>query len=111
MSLAVRLKDLRLRSRQSLQQVADAVGASKAHIWELETGKSSNPSIELLTKLAVHYGVTVASLIGETLDDVDADIIRMHRDLQGLSDDQRAAIDDIIASMKKRKAQGGGDGP
>ena len=54
-TLAQRLKELRLKKGDSLQGLADAVGVSKAHVWELETGKSKNPSIELLTKLAKHF--------------------------------------------------------
>lgn len=65
MSLAVKLKDLRTRSRQSLQQVANGVGVSKAHIWELETGKSRNPGVELVRKIAEHFSVTIAYLIGD----------------------------------------------
>ena len=39
MPLGEKIKILRTRKKLSLQEVADAVGASKAHIWELETGK------------------------------------------------------------------------
>ena len=52
MALGARLKRLRLKKGESLQQTADAAGVSKAHIWDLETGKSANPSMELLTSLA-----------------------------------------------------------
>ena len=38
MSLATKLKELRVRRKQSLQDVADAIGASKTHVWDLETG-------------------------------------------------------------------------
>lgn len=65
MSLAAKLKELRGKSRQSLQDVADAIGASKTHIYDLETGRSTNPSIELLTKLATHFRVAIADLVGE----------------------------------------------
>ena len=65
MSLAMKLQKLRTQRGQSLQVVADAVGASKAHIWELEKGTTKNPSIELLKSLAEHFGVTIASLVGE----------------------------------------------
>ena len=51
MPLSTKLKELRARSRESLQQVADAVGVSKAHIWELERGTSKNPGLDLLKKL------------------------------------------------------------
>lgn len=106
MSLAVKLKTLRIKRGQSLQQLADAIGASKAHVWELETGKSTNPSIDLLRRIAEHFDVTVASLIGETIDDVPAEIIRMHRDLEKLSDKDIDILNDIIAGMKRRKEQG-----
>ena len=46
-----RLRTYRMRKGQSLQKLADAVGASKAHIYELETGRSKNPSLALLTAL------------------------------------------------------------
>lgn len=64
MSLGNRLKELRLQKGKSLQAVADAVGASKPHIWELERGSSKNPSLELVTKLANYYSVSVDHLIG-----------------------------------------------
>lgn len=65
MAIGDRLKELRLQKGQSLQQLADAIGASKAHVWELESNRSKNPSIDLLRKLAVHFGTTVAYLIEE----------------------------------------------
>ena len=55
-----------MAKKLSLQGLADKVGASKAHIWDLETGRSKNPSIELLTEIAKALGVSVAVLIEET---------------------------------------------
>ena len=52
MSLGTRIFDLRQTAKVSLQHVADAVGISKAHVWELEKGRSANPSFELVQKLA-----------------------------------------------------------
>ena len=46
MSFAARLHHLRLRKGYSLQKVADAIGISKAHVWNLEKGTSDNPSID-----------------------------------------------------------------
>jgi len=65
MSLGARLKDLRIKKNQSLQDVADAIGASKAHIWDIERGSSKNPSMDLLDRLANHFGVSVTFLVGE----------------------------------------------
>jgi hypothetical protein len=50
MSLGARLTPLRLAKGESLQQVADAVGVSKAHIWELAKGRTDNPSMALVTR-------------------------------------------------------------
>ena len=65
MALGDRIKELRLKSRESLQQVADAIGASKAHVWEIESNRSKNPSIDLLQRLAGHFKTSVAYLIEE----------------------------------------------
>jgi transcriptional regulator with XRE-family HTH domain len=99
-----KIRDLRIEKGLSLQQIADGVCCSKAHIWELETGKSNNPSLGLLKRLAGHFGVTVAGLVGEAVEPGDEQIMKMNRDLKYLSEADRALIEDLIASMKKRKA-------
>lgn len=70
MAIGDRLKELRVKKGQSLQQVADAIGASKAHIWELESNRSQNPSLDLLRKLAGHFSTSVAYLISEPEHDL-----------------------------------------
>lgn len=104
MALGAKLKELRLLKGQSLQQVADAVGSSKAHIWELETGKSKNPSIDLLTKLAENFDVSVAYLIGEApgAPDEDPRLIAMYRDFKGLTERDRATIRMLMKGLKAR---------
>lgn len=64
MSLAEKLMQLRVARKASLQAVADAVNVSKPHIWELEKGRTKNPSLELLTKLATYYSVSLDFLAG-----------------------------------------------
>ena len=65
MAIGERLKALRIEKGQSLQQLADSIGASNAHIWELEANKSKNPSLELLRKIAEHFNTSIAYIIGE----------------------------------------------
>lgn len=81
MAIGERLKELRVKSGQSLQDVADAIGASKAHIWELESNRSTNPSLDLLRKLATHFGTTVAYLISEPQPDASQAEKFFHRNL------------------------------
>src|ERR1051326_2324780 len=104
MALAAKLKQLRTAKRKSLQDVADEVGASKAHIWDLETGRAKNPSIELLTKLSRCFDVSVADLIGENPQAADEapQLVRMYRELKELSDEDRKAIQTMMDHFRKR---------
>ena len=73
MGLGRRITELRLKKKESLQDVASAVEVSKAHIWELEKGHTDNPSMALVTRLADHFGVSVAMLVGEDAKAKDAE--------------------------------------
>ena len=108
MQIGEHIFSLRHKSGQSLQDVADAVGVSKAHIWELEKGRSSNPSFDLVRKLAKHFGVSVDALVGDADEPVaeDMQIERIHRDLLDLSERDRGVVEATIAAMK---AKAGGD--
>lgn len=108
MSLSVRLRELRVKKGESLQAVADAVGVSKTHIWELEKGHSENPSIDMLTKLANHFKVTISELVGEDLKDksADKDLLRMFRQAQDsdLTSDEKKHLDEMLQSLLRMKA-------
>jgi transcriptional regulator with XRE-family HTH domain len=105
MQIGERLFGLRQKSGETLQQVADAAGVSKAHVWELEKGRSKNPSFELVRKLAAHFGVSVDVLVGDE-DEPDAEIqqvARIHRELTSLSQRDRDIIEDMVRSMGKTR--------
>lgn len=104
MSLATRLNQLRLKKGKSLQEVADAICVSKTHIWELEKGRSENPSFEMLTKLADYFKVSIRYLVGEDHESKDdPQLERMFRQVGDLDDRDRALLDDMIANMIKRR--------
>lgn len=103
MSLATKLKELRQRKGQSLQQVADGVGVSKAHIWELEKGTSTNPGFELLTKLAAHFSVTIAYLADESVEPQEASALQFFREFEGkLSDKDWDTLRAVADRLKER---------
>lgn len=104
MSFKERLKRLRVANQLSLQQVADKVGISKAHVWNLEKGLAENPSMELVVKLADLFRVRVADLVGENPDaaDEDPEMVAMFRDLKGLQVDDREIIKALIEQLKYR---------
>lgn len=99
--LAVKLKQLRLRSGKSLQQVADDVKVSKAHIWDLERGASKNPSLELLKRLADYYKIGVAELVGEDPEAADEpELVALYRNLTELSPEDRETIQLLMERLK-----------
>jgi transcriptional regulator with XRE-family HTH domain len=104
MSLATKLKELRIRDRRSLQQVADAIGTSKTHIWDMEQGNSANPTRELLTKLADYFRVGVSDLVGENPNATGepSELVALYRDLKSLSENDRKTIEALMQSFKKR---------
>jgi transcriptional regulator with XRE-family HTH domain len=108
MSFAAKLKGLRMRSGKSLQQLADAIGISKAHLWDLESGKSSNPSTDLLKKLSDEFKVTVAWLVGEEPGD-DDNLKVMFRQLQELDPTDREIVQAVIDAQKRQKDRGSAD--
>ncbi|MBJ7655443.1 helix-turn-helix domain-containing protein [Weissella confusa] len=63
-----RIKQVRKERKETLQQVADAVGLSNGTIANYENGKRE-PKLETWVKLANHWGVPTAYLQGITNDD------------------------------------------
>lgn len=83
MSIATKLQELRRKSGESLQQVADGVGVSKGHVWALEKGTADNPSLDLIRKLADHFNVTVTYLNDDTAEPADAAALQFFREFDG----------------------------
>jgi len=109
MSFARKLHDLRLARRLSLQNVADEVGISKAHVFNLEKGIATNPSMDLVVKLAELFRVRVADLVGDNpeAEDQPAEMVAMFRDLKSLPEEDRETIQMLMETMKKRREQQG----
>jgi transcriptional regulator with XRE-family HTH domain len=106
MAIGERLKELRIGKGQSLQEVADAIGASKAHIWELESNRSTNPSLDLLRKLATHFSTTVAYLISEPEHDVSHAEKFFHRNrskFAALEDSDYKFLEQLLDMAARKK--------
>ena len=104
MALADRIKAFRIRKKLSLQELADAAGVSKAHIWDLETGRSKNPSIELVTKLADKLGVAVIALVGENpeAEEDGSRVLGMYRELKELNERDLDVIQQMIERLRDK---------
>lgn len=68
----IRLRQFREAKGLTLQQVADAVGCTKAYIWELEMREGQKPTAERLNAIAKTLGVTIQDLLGEPVADMQA---------------------------------------
>ena len=105
MIIGLKLKQLRIAKNKSLQDVADAVDASKAHIWDLEKGNSNNPSLDLLTKIASYFKVSVAELVGEDPNALneEPELVALYRDLKSLGPKDLETIELLVKQFKAKK--------
>ncbi len=103
MTIGIKLKELRLNKGESLQKVADAVGVSKPHVWELERGTSKNPSVNLIKKLADHFGQTVDYFISnDDVSDAKKSFARKVNSMN-LSDKDIAVLEAAAEALSKEE--------
>lgn len=112
MSLATKLAELRSNKHESLQKVADAIDVSKALIWELEKGRIANPSMDVISKLAAHFGVSIAALMDDSRIDpkdlsFEEEALVFYRDFSKLPTETqellRSQVDFFKGQMNKKK--------
>jgi transcriptional regulator with XRE-family HTH domain len=98
------LKEKRMHAGESLQELADEIGMSKAHVYDLETGKSANPSAEVVKKLSDHYKVSVSWWFDEQPGNSDEEQLKvMFRSMQDLNPRDRELIQTIMDKMKSQQ--------
>jgi transcriptional regulator with XRE-family HTH domain len=102
LTIATKLKELRTRNKVSLQQLADGVKASKAHIWDIERGESRNPSMELLKRIADYFKVSIADLVEENpnASGEPEELIALYRGLKELSKEDRETITMLMQRLR-----------
>lgn len=66
-ALGTRMKLLREMRGMTLQQVGEAAGLTKSHVWEMERGRAVNPTVNAVWGLSAALSVSPAMLLG--LDD------------------------------------------
>lgn len=62
--IARNAKGLRKAHKLTLQEVADRGGIAKSYVWEIESGKNTNPSIAVLVKLCGALGCSLDAIVG-----------------------------------------------
>lgn len=56
------VKATREEADLSLQDVADRAGLTKAHLWDLEQGRTKNPTVETIVRLAFAFDIEPSKL-------------------------------------------------
>ena len=92
-TFASRLKQLRLNKNLRQEQVAKLIGVNKSAISTYENN-TRQPSFEILVRLATLYRVSTDYLLGRT----DSRSL----DLSGLTDEEAAAVSEIVAIMTQK---------
>ncbi|MEY8537554.1 helix-turn-helix transcriptional regulator [Lactococcus muris] len=88
-----RIKELADGQKIGLKSLASALGFSENYFYNMKNTKSS-PSVEVVTKVADYFGVTVDSLLGrEENDDITPEYSTLKRRAKNLSQaDQRRLL-------------------
>jgi len=68
-----RIKKLRLQHGMSLTELAERAGVAKSYISSIERNLQSNPSIQVLEKIASVFHTTAENLLKENNEPVEAD--------------------------------------
>jgi transcriptional regulator with XRE-family HTH domain len=84
LDIAKTIKARRAELGISLQDVADATGISKAHIWDLERGASSDPKVTTLLALSDALRVSLAQILGAEISQPlmsreELELVQCHR--------------------------------
>lgn len=72
LTLGEEVRAARERTRMSLQEVADASGFTKSHVWEIEKGRARNPTIGMVAGLSKALGVPFHRLAQAALNTSEA---------------------------------------
>jgi transcriptional regulator with XRE-family HTH domain len=113
MPFGKRLRQFREAKGLTLQQVADAVGCTKAYIWELEMREGQRPTAERLHAIGKLLGVTVQDLLGDPIGELENPTptdVAFFREYAGMSEEEKAryreAMKLMFGSSKRQDSEG-----
>ena len=101
-AFGTRLRNLREAKGLTLQQVADAVGCTKAYIWELEKKPGQRPTAERIQAIAKALEVTMGDLMGEPVDeasDPTAEDVVFFREYVGMPEEEKRRFRQALEVM------------
>ena len=109
-AFGARLRRLREAKKLTLQQVADAVGCTKAYIWELEMKDGQRPSAERVQAIAKVLGVTMEDVMGTPMQQApqaSPEDVVFFREYAEMTDEEKDRYRQALKIMFPDKGQGG----
>lgn len=100
-----RLRLERKKAGLSLARLAEISGVSRTYLLKLEKDEASNPSLEILRRIADALDITIADLLGTPSMQFDFDESAIPRSLQAFADQAGLGAKEIrmLASIRWRK--------
>lgn len=98
--MQTRIAEARKARRMSLDDVAVASGFTKSHVWELEKGRSRNPTVRAVWGLSKALGVSPAWLLG--LDTEASPIDPLALEVAALIE-RRLSVREILITKEARR--------
>lgn len=109
-AFGARLRRYREAKSLTLQQVADAVGCTKAYIWELEMKDGPRPTAERIQKIAQVLGVTMEDVMGTPMQqapEASPEDVAFFREYAGMTDEEKDRYRQALKIMFPDKNEGG----
>lgn len=96
-----KLRMVRTKRKKTLEELATAIGSSKAYVWQLENKKNAKPSAELLLKIANYLGESPDFFLDDKASERSEDQVEdaFFRKFRSLSDEDKRYIDRIVSGL------------
>lgn len=96
-----KLRKVRTSRNKTLEELATAIGSSKAYVWQLENKKNAKPSAELLLKISNYLGASPDFFLDDGAEKPSSDQMEdaFFRKFKNLSEDDKKYIDRIVSGL------------
>ena len=96
-----KLRKVRTDRSKTLEELATAIGSSKAYVWQLENKKNAKPSAELLLKIANFLGESPDFFLDDTVEERSENQVEdaFFRKFRTLSDEDTRYMDKIASGL------------
>ena len=98
-----KLRTIRTERKITLEELATAIGSSKAYVWQLENKESAKPSAEILLKISNYFGQSPDFFLDDELDTPSENQVEdaFFRKFKKLSKEDKEYMDRIISGLER----------